>query len=117
MARAGEGEAVAADALQQFALAAVFALFPRWNAALVRKHLVLSLVEVNDEFFPELSDGLAPGQFAFFNFIEFLFEPRGKGDIENVFEALDQQHTDALAEHRGRETPLVLGDVFTLDNR
>jgi len=67
---------VAADAFEQFALAALFALLPGWYAGFVGKHLVPGLVEVNDEFFPELFDGFAPRQLAFFDFVEFLFEPR-----------------------------------------
>src|SRR5467141_1416611 len=117
VSRTAQEETVAADALEQFALAALFALFPRGDAGLVGKHLVAGLVEVNDEFFPELFDGFAPRQLAFLDFVKFLFEPRGKRDVENVFETLYQQHADALAEHGGRETPLVLGDVFALDDR
>src|SRR5258708_2409131 len=117
VARTAQEETVAADALEQFALAALFALFPRGDAGLVGKHLVSGLVHVNDEFFPELFDGFAPRQLAFLDFVKFLFEPRGKRDVENVFETLYQQHADALAEHGGRETPLVLGDVFALDDR
>jgi len=99
---------VAADAFEQFALAALFALLPGWYAGFVGKHLVPGLVEVNDEFFPELFDGFAPRQLAFFDFVEFLFEPRGKRDVEDVFETLHQQHADALAEHGGREASLFL---------
>src|SRR6266850_1097253 len=116
VARTAQEETVPADALEQFALAALFALFPRGDAGLVGKHLVAGLVEVNDEFFPELFDGFAPGQLAFLDFVEFLFEPRGKRDVENVFETLDQQHADTLTKHRGRESPLVLGDVFAFDD-
>src|SRR5712692_7550270 len=100
---------MAADAFEQFALAALLALFPRGDASLVGKHLVAGLVEVNDEFFPELPDGFAPGQLAFFDFVEFLFEPRSKRDVEDVFETLYQQHAE-------RKTSLVLGHVFALDD-
>src|SRR5467141_1201034 len=117
IARTAEEEPVAADAFEQFALSALFTLLPGRDAGFVGKHLVAGLVEVNDEFFPELFDGFAPRQLAFLDFVKFLFEPRGKRDVENVFETLYQQHADALAEHGGRETPLVLGDVFALDDR
>ena len=58
--RAAQEETVAADAFEQFALAALFALLPRGNAGLVGKHLVVGLIEVNDEFFPEFLDRFAP---------------------------------------------------------
>src|SRR5438445_145568 len=117
IARAAEEETVAADALEQFALAALFALFPRGNASFVGKHLVVGFIEVNGEFFPKLFDRFTPRQLAFFDLVEFFFEPRRKRDVENVLETLDQQHADALAEHGGRETSLVLGDVLALDKR
>ncbi len=117
IARAAEEETVPADALEQFALAAFFAFFPRGDAGLVRKHLVVGFVEVNDEFLPEFLDGFAPGQLAFFDFVELFFKPRCKCDVENIFKALDQQRADALAEHGGRKTSLVLGDVFALEER
>src|SRR2546430_814745 len=88
IARTAQEETVAADTLEQFALAALFALLPGRNAGLVGKHLVIGLVEVNDKFFPELFDGFAPRQLAFFDFVELFFEARGKRDVEDVFETL-----------------------------
>src|SRR5947207_653302 len=56
IARAAQEESVAANAFEQLALAALFALFPRRDAGLIGKHLVVGLVEVDDEFLPELFD-------------------------------------------------------------
>src|SRR5229473_2086030 len=114
IARATEEKSMSADALQQFALAALFAFLPGRYAGFVRKHLVAGLVQVDDEFFPELLDSFAPRELAFFNLIKFFLEPRRKRDVENVFETLDQQRAHALAKHRGRKSSLVLGDVFAL---
>src|SRR6267143_5646752 len=97
--RAAQEETVAADAFEQLTLAALFTLFPGGNPGLVRQHLVVGLIEVDDEFLPELFDGFAPRQFAFFNFIELFFEPRRKCHVEDIFKALDQQRTDPFAEH------------------
>src|SRR5258708_5360950 len=117
IARAAKEETVAADAFEQFALAALFALFPRGNAGLVGKHFVIGFVEVNNEFFPELLDRFAPRQFAFLDLVEFFFEPRGKRNVENVLEALDQQRADTFSEHRGGEASLVFCDVLALEKR
>src|SRR5712664_3915107 len=115
--RAAEEEAMAADSLQQLALAAFFALLTRGDARFVREHLVAGLVEINDEFLPEFFDGFAPGQLAFLDLVELFFEPRGKRHVENVFKALHQQGADAFAKHGGREASLILGNVFTLNDR
>src|SRR5215470_1551180 len=107
---------MAADALKQFAFTALFALLPGGNARLVGDHMVASVAQVNDELFPELADGVAPGQRALFDFVELLLEARSEGDIEDVVKRLDEQTADALTEHSGRKAPLLLLYVFALDN-
>ena len=114
--RAAEKESVAADALEKFAFAALFAFFAGGDAGFVREHFVVGFTEVDDELVPEFADGFAPAEFAFFDFVEFVFEARGKGDVENVFETFHQQDADAFAEHGGGETALILFDVFAIDN-
>src|SRR5260370_19125161 len=88
---AAEKEAVAADALEQLALAAFFAFLSRGDAGLVRLHLALGLVEVFLEAVPEILDRAPPGQLALFDFVEFFFEARGEAHIENVFKTFYQQ--------------------------
>src|SRR5580704_724676 len=114
--RAAEEETVAADAFEQFAFPALFALLAGGDARFVGEHLIVGAIEIDDEFFPELFYGFAPGQLALFDFIEFFFEARGESDIENVFETFYQQDADAFAEHGGREAALVFGDVLALDD-
>jgi len=80
IARTTEEETVAANAFEQFALAALFTLFSGRNASLVRKHFVVGLIKVNDELFPEFLDGFAPWQLAFFDFVQLFFKPRRKRD-------------------------------------
>jgi len=76
--RTAEKETVPANAFEQFALAATFRTFCRWECRLCRKAFRRRLYRVNDEFFPELFDRFAPRQLAFFDLVEFFFEPRGK---------------------------------------
>src|SRR5215813_7664287 len=107
---------MAADALKQFAFTALFALLARWNARLVGDHVVAGVAQINDELFPELADGVAPRQLAFFDFVELLLEARSEGDIEDVVKRLDKQATDALTEHGWCKAPLLLLYVFAFDN-
>src|SRR5882724_3764606 len=101
IARTAKEEAVAADAFQKFALAALFALFPSGDARFVREHLVAGFVEINDEFLPELLDGFAPRQLAFFDLVELFFEPSGESHVEDILKAFHQQGADAFAKHGG----------------
>src|SRR5258708_7424573 len=114
--RASQEKSVPADPFQQFALPALFALFPGRNPGLVRNHLVAGLVQVHDEFFPELFHGLPPRQLAFFNLVQLFFQPRGEFHVEHVLKTLDHPHAHPLAQHRRREPPLILLHVLALDN-
>src|SRR5438552_3636605 len=114
IARAAQEESVAANAFEQLALAALFALFPRRDAGLIGKHLVVGLVEVDDEFLPELFDGFAPRQLAFFDFVQLFFEPRGKCHVDDVLETLDKLRVDALVEYGGRISAMYLSDVIVI---
>ena len=107
---------MARDAFEQFALAAFFALLAGRDACFVREHLVIGFIEIGEEGHPEFLDGLAPGKFALFDFVELFFEARGEADVENILETFHQEHADAFAEHGGREAALVFGDVFALDD-
>src|SRR5713226_613544 len=113
---AAQKEAVAADALEQLALAAFFAFLSRGDAGLVRLHLALGLVEVFLEAVPEILDRAPPGQLALFDFVEFFFEARGEAHVEDVFKTFYQQIADFFAEHRGSEAALVFADVLALDD-
>src|SRR5258708_638000 len=115
--RASQEKSVPADPFQQFALPALFALFPGRNPGLVRNHLVAGLIQVHDEFFPELFHGLPPRQLAFFNLVQLFFHPRGVFHVEHVLKTIEHQHAHALAQHRRREPPLILLHVSALDNR
>src|SRR6266481_1694256 len=115
--RASQEKSVPADPFQQFALPALFALFPGRNPGLVRNHLVAGLIQVHDEFFPELFHRLPPRQLAFFNLVQLFFQPRGEFHVEHVLKTLDQQHAHALAQHGRSEPPLILLHVLALDNR
>src|SRR5262249_26347718 len=117
VARAAEEEAVAADALEEFALAALLTLLPRGNAGLVGLHLPLGLLEVELKALVESLDRFLPGQLAFLDLVELLLHARGEADIEDVLEALYEQIADLFAEHGGREPALVFADVFAIDNR
>ena len=98
IARAAEEKSVAADALEQFALAALLAFFARGDAGLVGIHLIGGFVEVHFEAVPEFFHRCAPGQFAVFDFIELFFEARGEANVENVFEGFHKQAANALAQ-------------------
>src|SRR5690242_10762732 len=111
-----EEKAVAADAFEQFSLAALLAFLSGGNAGFVGKHLLGSFVEVHDEFFPEFLDGFAPVELAFFDVVEFFLETGSEGDVEDVLEAFDQEHADAFAEHGGGEAALLFFHVFALDD-
>src|SRR5271170_7893185 len=117
IAIAAQEKSVARNALQQFTLAAFFALQPGGNPGLVGQHLLVGLIEIHDERIPEFLHRLAPGQLAFFDFVELFLEARGEADVENILETFYQQHADAFAEHGGREAALILGDVFAFDDR
>src|SRR6185295_18779522 len=67
--RAAEEKSVAADAFEQFALAALLAGLAGRDARLVREHLLVGPVEVHDEFFPEFLDGFAPVKLSFLDFV------------------------------------------------
>ncbi len=95
---------MAADALKQFALAALFALLASGDAGFVGKHFVAGPVEIDDEFFPELFYSFAPVELAFLDFVELFFQPRGKGHVKNVLETLYQQNADAFAQHGRRRS-------------
>ena len=62
-------------------------------------------------------DGFLPRQLAFFDFVEFLFHASRETHVEDILETLDQQDAHFFAEHRGRKSALVLGDVLPVDNR
>ncbi len=81
---------MAADALEQFSLAAFFALLPGGNAGFVRKHFIRGFIQVEQERIPEFLYRLAPRQFAFFNFVQLFFKAGGEADVENILEAFDQ---------------------------
>src|SRR5439155_10158296 len=100
IARATQEKSVAADAFEQFALAALLALLAGRDAGFVGKHFVAGLIQVNDEFFPKLFYGLAPVELAFFNFVEFFLEARGERHVEDIFETFYEQDADAFADHR-----------------
>src|SRR5262245_1019931 len=55
-------------------------------------------------------------QLAFLDFVQFLLEARGEGDVENVLETVYQEAADAFTEHGGREAALIFFHVFALDN-
>src|SRR5579862_416621 len=114
--RTTQKKTVTADALEEFALAALFAGFSGRDTGLVGKHLLIGAVEVHDKFFPEFLDGFAPVQLAFLDVVEFFLESRGECDVENVFKTFDEQAGDAFAEHGGREAALIFFDVFALDD-
>src|ERR1700676_2455209 len=116
IARAAQEKTVAGDALQQLALAALLALLAGGNAGLVGNHLVVSLRQIDDKFLPKLPHRLAPGQLAFFDFVELFIEARREGDVKDVVEAFHQQDADAFAQHGRREAPLIFLDVFALDD-
>src|SRR5216684_9330679 len=61
IARAAQEKSVPADALQQLALAALLAFFPRRDSRLVRNHLVAGFGQIHDKFFPELPNRHTPG--------------------------------------------------------
>ena len=90
---------------------------PGGDARFVGEHFVVGAIQIDDEFFPEFLYGFAPGEFAFFDFVELFFEPRGERHIENIFEAFDQQQADAFAKHGGRKTALLFGYIFAFDDR
>ena len=50
-----------------------------------------ALPEILDEAAPEFLYRFLPGKLAFFDFVEFVFETRGKADVENIVEAFHQQ--------------------------
>src|SRR5579862_9559423 len=52
--RTTQKKTVTADALEEFALGALFAGFSGRDTGLVGKHLFIGAVEVHDKFFPEL---------------------------------------------------------------
>src|ERR1700743_2053565 len=117
IARAAKEESVPADALQKLAFAALFALLPGRDAGLVRNHLVVGLGQIDDKLFPEFAYGIAPGELALFNFVEFFFEARRKRGVEHIVKALHEQSVYAFTQHRRRKAPLILAHVLTLDNR
>src|SRR5271155_3879790 len=116
VAIAAQEKSVARYALEQFTFAAFFALQPGGNPGLVGQHLLVGLIEINYERIPEFLHGLAPGEFAFFDFVELFFQARGETHVENVFETFHQQDADAFAKHGRREAALVFRDVFALDD-
>src|SRR6185437_14720809 len=67
--RAAQEESVPADALQQFALSAFFALLPGRNADLVGDHLLIGLHQVQHKFFPEAAHSLAPRHAPFLDLV------------------------------------------------
>ena len=114
--RAAEEKSVAADAFEQFALAALFAGFACRDARFVREHLLVGPVEVHDKFFPEFLDGFAPVKLSFLDFVKLFFEARSEGNVEDVLETFHEQTADALAKHGGREATLLFLDVLALDD-
>ena len=90
--------------------------FAGGDARFVGKHFVVGAIEIDDKFFPEFFHGIAPGELAFFNFVELFFEACGKGDVENIFKAFDQQSAHAFAQHGRRKTALLFCYVFALDD-
>ena len=108
---------MAADAFEQFALAALLALLAGRDAGFVGKHFVAGLIQVNNEFFPKLFYRFTPVELAFFDFIEFFFEARRERHVEDVFETFYEQNADSLAKHRWEKTPLLFANVFAFDER
>src|SRR3984885_3209535 len=117
IAIAAQEKTVAADALEQFSLAALLAFLPGRNARLIREHFVFGLIQVQKERIPEFPHRLTPRQFAILYFVEFFFEAGSEAHVENILETSHQQHADALAEHRRREAALVFCDVLSIDDR
>ena len=114
VATAAQEEAVAADAFEQLALAALLALLACRNAGFVRLHFPFGLFQIILEAVVEVLDRLLPGQLALLDFVEFYFHARSEADVEDVLEAFHQQLADLLAEHGRGEAALVLADVFAL---
>src|ERR1700683_1796212 len=71
-------KAVAADAFEEVALRALGAELFSGNPALVGFHFVAGALEGLCKPFVKFADGLFPGQFAVFDFVELFFHPRGK---------------------------------------
>src|ERR1019366_2036435 len=117
IARTAQEKTVPADAFQEIALPALLALLSGGNTRFVGLHLALGLLEVGREAAIEFLDGLLPGKFSLFDFVEFLFHASREAHIKNILEALDQQDAHFFTEHGRSKPALVLGNVFPVDNR
>src|SRR5580692_4778309 len=117
IARASQEESVPADPLQQFAFPALLTLFAGRNSRFVRHHLIAGLIQVHDEFFPEFPYRFSPRQLAFFDLVQFLFQPRREFHVKHIFKAFDQQHTHPFAQHRRCESSLIFLHVFAFHDR
>ena len=105
-----------ADALEQFSLAALLALFPRGNADFVGLERLAGLREVLHERPPEFLYGCLPGKLAFLDFVEFIFQARGEAHVKNVFKTFYQEVGDFFSEQSGGEAALVLVHVLAFDD-
>ena len=66
-------------------------------------HVLFGILEILLEFLVEVGQGVGPLLFAFFDFVEFLFQTRGVLHIENVAEVFDQQIGDDQADFGRRK--------------
>jgi len=99
---------VAADAFEQFALAALFALLPGWYAGFVGKgNLVPGLVEVNDEFFQNSLTASRQGSLPS-RFRRVPLRAARKRDVEDVFETLHHSTLTRSPSMVGEKRPWFL---------
>src|ERR1700683_5424975 len=117
IAGATEEKSVAADAFQQFTLAAFFALLPGRDARLVGFHRTAGFIQIHRKPVPELAYRGAPGELAFLDFVQLVFHARGETNVKDVLERFHQKISDLFAQQRGREAALILIHIFALDNR
>ncbi len=118
IARATQEKSVPADALEQFAFAALFALLarsvcPPCTKSFHRRPCVRSMTNFCQNSFTASRQGSLPSSIS----SSSSSSRAVKLDVENIVEALHQQHAYALAQHRRREASLILAHVLALDDR
>ena len=111
---AGVERTVAAPLDHQRRSATLALFFRRLFHALDVFHVLLRILQVFGELLVELGQRLRPLLFAFFDLIQFFFQPRGVGRVENIGKICHQQIGDHHADFSGHEFAAQLLHVFAL---
>src|SRR5262249_24332610 len=80
-------------------------------------HLAFGLIEVFFKAAVEFLHRFFPRHLAFFDFVQLFFHASREARVEDILKTLNQENGHLFAQHRGRKSSLVFGDIFPVDNR